>query len=99
MQAPTGRINRICIVSPIDVSDKGDYAYKNCGVWYDYAVAELEDYAVADVDIISATFEDGKYNVNVEVKYALDMDNQNVNIFTVVTEDQLKGFRSTTVTV
>lgn len=91
--APTGRINRGPIVSPIDVSDKGDYAYKNCGVWYDYAVAELEDYAVADVDIISATFEDGKYNVNVEVKYALDMDNQNVNIFTVVTEDQLKGFQ------
>ncbi len=56
-------------------------------------MAELEDYAVADVDIISATFEDGKYNVNVEVKYALDMDNQNVNIFTVVTEDQLKGFQ------
>jgi len=39
--APTGRINRGPIVSPIDVSDKGDYAYKNCGVWYDYVLWQM----------------------------------------------------------
>lgn len=91
--APSGRVNRGPIVSPLHVTDKGEYFYRNNGVWYDYVVEELNEYAVADIDITSATFDDGKYNVDVEVKYALDMDNQNVNIFTVITEDGLRGFQ------
>ncbi len=89
--APTGRINRGPIASPISISDKDEYLYKGMGVWYDYVYTALNELAPADVTINSVEFADDKYKVNVEVKYALDMDNQNINLFTVVTENGLNG--------
>ena len=91
--APTARVNRLAVSSPMEiVNDK--YYYKDNGLWYDYVVSELSEYADADVDIISAVYEDDKYNVNIDVTYALDMDNRNVNIFAVIAEDGLRGVQS-----
>lgn len=88
--APTARVNRLPVSSPMEiVNDK--YYYKDNGVWYDFVVSELSEYADADVNITSAEFDGEKYNVSVDVTYALDMDNRNVNIFTVITEDGLLG--------
>ncbi|MBD5356451.1 MAG: Omp28-related outer membrane protein [Bacteroides sp.] len=90
--APTGRVNRRAISSPMEIVD-GVYFYKNNGVWYDQVVAELNDFAEADIDITDASFDGENFNVNVDVKYALDMDNLNVNIFTVICEDNLVGIQ------
>ncbi len=88
--APTGRVNRLAISSPMAIV--GDnYYYKDNGVWYDYVVSELQEYADADINITSAEFDGEQYNVSVDVTYALDMDNRNVNILTVITEDGLLG--------
>lgn len=91
--APTGRVNRRNISSPMEIVD-GKYYYKDNGVWYDYVVSELQDYAEADIDITSASFDGENFNIGVDVKYALDMDNRNVNIFTVICEDNLLGIQS-----
>ncbi len=88
--APTARINRRPISSPMEIVD-GKYFYKDNGVWYDYVVAELTEFAEADIDVASAEFDGENFNVTVDVKYALDMDNRNVNIFTVICEDNLMG--------
>ncbi|MCM1369630.1 MAG: choice-of-anchor J domain-containing protein [Candidatus Amulumruptor caecigallinarius] len=91
--APTGRVNRNPISSPMTTDTNNKLLYKNSGLWYDYVVAELEELAPADIKVTSASYnaEDNKYEVSVDVAYALDMDNQNVNIFTVITEDNLNG--------
>lgn len=89
--APTGRVNRGPISSPLFIDNGGKYYYKDNGVWYDYVVSELSEYADADVDITSAVFDGENYNINIEVKYALDMDNRNVNVFAVIAEDGLEG--------
>lgn len=89
--APTARINRGPIVNPMDISDKGDYVYKNSGLWYDYVVAELSAFAPADIAITGVDFNGDEYIVDINVTYALDMENQNVNIFTAVCENGLQG--------
>ena len=89
--APTGRVDRMPVASPMSITNDGSYLYKNDGLWYDYVVAELSSLAPADIEIVGVDFDGNDYNVDMEVRYALDMDNQNVNIFTVVCEDGLTG--------
>lgn len=89
--APTARINRLPVSNPMTISDKGDYLYKNAGLWYDYVVAELSEFAPADIEITNVDFNGEEYTVDMEVTYALDMENQNVNILTVISENNLQG--------
>ncbi|MBD5358950.1 MAG: hypothetical protein HDR88_18490 [Bacteroides sp.] len=89
--APTARINRGVIANPMEISDKGDYVYRNAGLWYDYVVAELSSFAPADIVIKEVNFNGDEYVVDMDITYALDMENQNVNIFTVVCENGLQG--------
>ena len=90
--APTGRVNRLPVSSPMEIVDD-KYYYKDNGVWYDFVVAQLSEFADADINITNAEFDGEKYNVSAEVTYALDMDNLNVNILTVITEDDLIGIQ------
>lgn len=89
--APTGRVNRRPVSSPMDVDSSGKYIYKDNGLWYDYVVSELSEYAEADVYINDFSFDGENYNVDVDVTYALDMENLNANIFTVICENGLNG--------
>lgn len=88
--APTARINRRPISSPMEIVN-GVYYYKDNGVWYDHVVDELSNFAEADIDITDANYDGENFNVKVDVRYALDMDNRNVNIFTVICEDGVVG--------
>ncbi len=92
--APTGRINRGPIAGPIwRDSETYKHYYNNNGTWYDYVAEEMNELAPADVVIERVKFEDNTYVVKMNVKYALDMDNQNVNVLAVVTENKLNGYQ------
>ncbi len=103
MAYPSAMINRSGrITSPMEsyIDDSGNtlYRYSNPEkpLWWDEVATEFESYADADINIINgATFdkEAGTIRVPVEVKYALDMENLNVNLFAVVLENNLKGYQ------
>ncbi|MDE6409748.1 MAG: Ig-like domain-containing protein [Muribaculaceae bacterium] len=89
--APSARINRGPIASPMKTLPDYSYVYKNNGLWYDYVAAELNSFAPADITITDAKFTDNNFNVDFDIKYALDMDNANVNVLLVITENELVG--------
>ncbi|MCM1152988.1 MAG: choice-of-anchor J domain-containing protein [Muribaculum sp.] len=89
--APTGRVNRKPVSSPMYISNQGEYTYKNSGLWYDQVVEELSWMPPADITISEVEFDGQKYSVHMNVRFALDMTDQNVNILTLVCEDGLKG--------
>ncbi|MDE7413487.1 MAG: Ig-like domain-containing protein [Muribaculaceae bacterium] len=89
--APSARIDRGPIVSPMKTLEDFSYVYKNNGLWYDYVAEELNSYAPADINITSATFDGKNFNTTFDIKYALDMENANVNVLLVITENQLVG--------
>lgn len=92
--APTARINRGEIVSPMFVSEATGYIWKNNGLWYDHVAEQLNSLAPADITVTSFKYEDGDYNVTFSTKYALDMTNANINVLAVITEDELVGTQS-----
>lgn len=94
--APTARINRGEIVSPMFVSDATGYIWKNNGLWYDHVAEQLNTLAPADITVTSYTYDEDKneYKVTFSTKYALDMTNANVNVLAVITEDDLVGSQS-----
>lgn len=97
--APTAVINRIkdndnayLAIAPMAVF--GDsHEYKNAGVWYDYVVSELETMAPADINVTDITYDSSSnsYTADIEVSYALDMDNINHNLLIEICEDGLRG--------
>ncbi len=89
--APTGRINRGPIVSPMKSFPDNSYAYKNNGLWYDYVAEELNTYAPADINITKVTCNGNEFSTDFDIKYALDMENANVNVLLVITENELVG--------
>lgn len=93
--APTGRVNRLeGVLSPMDTDSDGTYIYKNAGLWYDYVVSELENLAPADIEVTSVVY-DGSYCIaDVEVTYALDLENANLNLLLELCEDDLMGFQT-----
>ncbi|MCM1319841.1 MAG: Ig-like domain-containing protein [Muribaculaceae bacterium] len=99
--APTAVINRTknadgsyTIVSPMAI-DGEKHIYKNAGVWYDHVVAELESMAPADIDITDITYDEAtrRYTANIEVSYALDIENVNHNLLIEICEDGLEGIQ------
>ncbi|MDE5880808.1 MAG: choice-of-anchor J domain-containing protein [Muribaculaceae bacterium] len=89
---PTGKINRINeILSPLS----GEYDFTTEAgneTFTDYVLKELEIPAVADIEILNAEF-DGDQTVNVEtaVTFAMNAEQANYNIFTLLVEDNLSG--------
>lgn len=93
--APTARINRgQNIISPMSTDASNNYVYKNADVWYDHVVAELEVMAPADIEVKSVAY-DGTYCIaDIQVTYALDMENANINMLVELCEDDLRGVQS-----
>ncbi|MDE6682374.1 MAG: choice-of-anchor J domain-containing protein, partial [Muribaculaceae bacterium] len=90
--APSARINRGPISSPMkSLEDQQTYVYKNNGLWYDYVAEELNTFAPADIEISSVDFDGKNFNVGFDIKYALDMENANVNVLLVISENDLSG--------
>ncbi len=100
--APSGRVNRGDIISPLGTDGKGNGSFTNYDPtvpsWYDNVVSELAVPAEANIDVASYYNTDrSKIHVRSTVTYALDMENVNANIFTVILEDGLRGNQSNNV--
>ncbi len=96
--APTGRINRGPITAPMkSLPDMMTYVYKNNGLWYDAVAEELNSFAPADITISSVNFDGKNFNTAFNVKYALDMENANVNVLLVISENGLAGSQDSNV--
>ncbi len=100
--APSGRVNRGDIISPLGTDGKGNGSFTNYDPtvpsWYDNVVSELAVPAEANVEVVSYYNDDrSKIHVRSTVTYALDMENVNANIFTVILEDGLNGNQSSNV--
>lgn len=98
LAAPTGRVNRGAISSPLYSDGVTSYftGTEADKTWLDYVQEELSVPADADVEIAPVAT-DGKLGelvVPVTVRYALDAKDVNVNIFAVVLEDNLPGVQS-----
>lgn len=93
--APTGRVNRGKeILSPMSTDSDNNYVYKNADTWYDHVVSELEVMAPADVAVTSVTY-DGTYCVaDIDITFALDLENANFNLLVELCEDNLTGFQT-----
>lgn len=89
--APSARIDRGPIASPMKSLSDFSYVYKNNGLWYDYVAAELNSFAPADINLSSVTYDGENFNAEFDIKYALDMDNANVNVLLVISENELVG--------
>ena len=92
--APSGIINRGNILSPMYENPTEGYQFSNKEgtLWLDAAAAELDQMAEADFNI-TAKHDNGKISVNCDVRYALSANGKNVNLFTVVMEDELVGYQ------
>ena len=105
--APSGVINRKSISFPA-VSYNGDYYFSNAQLpaggdkmWLDIVGEELEipseaDIAIGEMGVDATTNE---FVIPCTIRYALDAENSNLNLFTVVMEDyvssmQKNGFSS-----
>lgn len=97
--APTGRINRGDISSPM-ISVDTDYRFSGEGItmsdgsdsrtWLDFVQAEFEKQADAQISI-SPTYNeaDMSFSLACTVKSALNLKSQNICLFTVVSENNL----------
>ena len=89
--APSARVDRGPIVNPMKSLEDMSYVYKNNGLWYDYVAEELNSFAPADIEISEVSFDGSKFNTSFDIKYALDMENANVNVLLVISENDLIG--------
>ena len=95
---PSGIVNRnTAPVFPVttDENGKATFTSTTSPCWLDYVNKEMEVAADADFNFTKAQLEsDSTINVAYNYKYALDVEGQNVNLFTVVVEDSVKGRQS-----
>lgn len=100
--APSGRINRGDITSPmLMVDDNWRFTAGETGdnidnlSWLDMAQREFEKQADAQISIVSTYNNDTKeFSVDCTVKSALAMTAQNINLLAVVTEDNVLTYQS-----
>ena len=97
--APTGRINRGNIVSPMvseTVDGVVDYSFTSSTqkLWLETVSDELSTDADADL-YINAIYDKATdvLSIPYAFKYALDMSNLNVGMFFIITEDSLSGYQ------
>jgi hypothetical protein len=94
--APSGMIQRSGTISNPMYSGSDNYYFSSPegDVWYDLVMAELENLALADVSATCyADTASGRYSIPVTVKYALNATDLNLNVFTVIMEDNNTYFQ------
>lgn len=94
--APSGIVNRGVISAPMyeDVTNGFQFTNAEGSLWLDYASKEFDTTAEAEIDI-TANFNTNnkKITINSEIQYAMSAEGKNVNLFTVVMEDNLVGYQ------
>lgn len=95
---PNGLVNRIdTLYSPMYQNTETNlyefYSPEGNQTWRDIAVRELQDVAVADINIGTAVYDPTTHRIEVagDVNYALDMQAVNHNIMFAVLENNLPG--------
>jgi hypothetical protein len=96
--APSGIINRNEVSEPME---QVDGAWRFSGnpdqlSWLDWAQIEFDKQVDAQIDITSSTYDVNtrKFTVSCEVKSAIDLEQQNLNLFTVITEDNVLSYQT-----
>lgn len=96
--APSGMIGRSGIISYPMSSEGGDYTFNGQDgdkLWLDIVQEEMEIPAESEISAsISLDADKKKLTVPCTVRYALDAENQNVNIFMVILEDNVLGYQT-----
>lgn len=110
--APSGVINRLGVSYPA-VSSAGEYYFSNATLpegqdrlWADIVADELEIPTEADINIDQLSIDEStnEFVIPCTVRYAMDAQDLNLNLFVVIVEDnvktmQINGFAGTTSTV
>ena len=94
--APSGIVNRGVISAPMYEDATKGYQFTNPEgtLWLDFAGKEFDALAEADYDITASyNTTTKKITVNNEIKYAISSEGKNINLFTVVMEDNLIGYQ------
>lgn len=106
--APLGLINRGEPANPMISGGDGHFYFSGEGfqmsdgttsdVWYDYVAREFEANADAQVDVeMDYNFSTGAIKANCTVKSAVNLTSQNLMLFGVVTEDNVRTRQSNSV--
>lgn len=98
---PTAVLNREALGSPL-YSDGVNYFMNDPegeSTWFDYTNKLMSELAEAEVSVKSATIDPDKgvIEVNMDMRYAFDNDNANLNLHTVVLENGLEARQSNNV--
>lgn len=98
--APSGIINRSGRISSPMISVDGDYGFTGVNgekLWLDLVQEELAVPADADITA-TASFNADSTGIVIPctVKFALEAENQNLNLFAVILEDNVKGYQRNT---
>ncbi len=94
---PSGRVNRAETMSaPMYSTGEKDFSLTSPDgnvTWTDYTVKDLETYVEADIRLHDVRFDEDNEKVimPVDVRFAVDMEDANYNLLTVVVEDSLVG--------
>ncbi len=91
--APTAIIQRDGVISaPLAQDDEGDYTFNYGGkLWSDKVAEELNKPTELGVSVPKITYDEttNKLNVTLQLKSALNMKNQYINVFGVAMEDKI----------
>lgn len=98
--APSGIINRSGLISAPMISVDGDYRFNGINgekLWLDLVQEELTMPADAEISA-TASFNTDSTGIVIPctVKFALEAENQNLNLFAVILEDNVKGYQRNT---
>ena len=88
--APTARVDRLDGVLSA-MGDGWKIIHAAGGTWYDVVAKQLQKNADADIVINSVEVGEEKTTIDAEVQYAFNCSDMNLNILTIVLEDNLNG--------
>jgi hypothetical protein len=95
--APSGIIQRNGVIASPMYTATGDYLFTSPTgdvTWMDYVQSELQELTNAEISAtLIADTTRGIYSVNTQVNYAINASNLNLNILTVVMEDNLTMYQ------
>ena len=107
--APSGRLNRGPISSPMISLGDGRFTFSGEGitmsdgsdsnVWLDYAQKEFNAGSDMQVTVASSDFDKDtkEFSADVVLKSAVNLTNQNVNLLAVITENNLESYQESNV--
>ena len=98
--APSGIINRSGVVSSPMISVEGDYGFSGVNgdkLWLDLVQEELAVPADAEISATASYNADStSIVIPCSVKFALEAEKLNLNLFAVILEDNVKGYQRNT---